>query len=201
MPKVKDMSGQRFGRLVAISPADRPLMAADSCKRWLCECDCGHRKLISGARLRAGRIESCGCLYRSKNHGMSGLREYRIWRGMLHRCNSPSNIGYHNYGGRGISVCERWMEFSNFHADMGSPPTSKHTLDRINGDGNYEPNNCRWADRATQSRNGRRARTISANGRAMCIKDWSDTLGVNYQTMRTWLRRGRTIEQIIAEMN
>jgi len=182
-----DLTGQRFGRLVAMWPAGRK-----STRRvvWLCCCDCGRLKLCLTSLLRNGNSRSCGCL-RRENCRRTGLLPkgdpwnkrgctvrgratptYSSWRSMLQRCGNPHHKFFHNYGGRGVTICDRWREehgFENFLADMGERPLIL-TLDRINNDGNYEPNNCRWATRKEQCKNKRpctpkHARNISIGKR------------------------------------
>jgi hypothetical protein len=162
MPQMIDLAGRKFGQLTAI----RYSGSRESKVWWLCKCDCGTEKEIRAGSLMAGLSNSCGCLLpritakRNLTHGMSYSPEYAIWSSMRDRCRNKQNAHYKYYGGRGISVCERWAEnFEAFYQDMGPRPQSL-TLDRINNDGNYEPGNCRWATRSQQSAN-RRKYTLS----------------------------------------
>lgn len=150
---VSKLEGRRFGRLVALNYVSK--------SRWLCRCDCGTVKSISTCNLTR-KTRSCGCLRDELNttHGMSGTLIYKRWHAMLERCNNPARKHFEHYGGRGIKVCERWHVFENFFIDMGYPPENM-SVDRIDVNRGYEPNNCRWATKRTQALNKRPASTVA----------------------------------------
>ncbi len=169
MSKVIDLVGKRFGRLSVISKSEKRNPTGSI--YWECRCDCGTLLLVDGRSLRGGLQRSCGCLQReyahnqhnNLTHGGRNERLYRVWRGMLDRCYYPSNNRYHIYGGRGITVCDEWRtNYANFRdwaiATGYDPdaPRGKCTIDRINVDGPYSPQNCRWVDMKAQAANKRK---------------------------------------------
>lgn len=159
---------------------------------WLCVCECGNKTICQGRNLKSGHTKSCGCLNKEAitKHGMGKSTEYTSWAKMKGRCLNQNNSRYKNYGGRGIIVCESWIDsFDNFLSDMGSKPTPEHSIDRINNDGDYEPGNCRWANVKTQSRNTTRSRRITFNGVTKCISEWAEFKGINLNTLYARIHR------------
>ena len=149
-----DITGQRFGKLVVTAHSH----TEDAKAYWRCQCDCGCKTSVRGTHLRQGQIKSCGCL--SFVHGdccgSQRTPEYITWRNMLQRCGNPRAHNYKYYGGRGIRVCDRWVNsYTDFLLDVGRKPTDEHTLDRIDVNGNYEPGNVRWATWSEQAANKR----------------------------------------------
>lgn len=166
----KFTNGDRFGMLVVVKTYD----PADP-SRTVVRCDCGVEKsVIAGS---VGHAASCGCVI--AQHGMSKTRTYAIWNGMLERCTNPNATGYKYYGGRGIKVCERWRTFENFYADMGERPSPKHSIDRKDNDGNYEPGNVRWATSFQQARNRSNSVKVLVDGVQVPVHEAAETLGVD----------------------
>ena len=153
MPKKIDMIGKRFGRLLVIEESK---IRKSHDKIWLCKCDCGTSTIVRGTHLRNGFIRSCGCYSRevSTKHGMHGTPIYVVWGDMIQRCTNPKQTGYSNYGGRGICVCDRWLDFAKFFADMGERPKGL-TIERKNNELGYFKENCCWASYQAQGRNQR----------------------------------------------
>lgn len=158
------VTGQRFGRYVVQSEAE-PEMRSNSrgnIRRVVALCDCGNERTVHLQNLRSGKSQSCGCLsaivtsVREADHGDSGSPEYACWAGMIQRCENPNVENWPRYGGRGIMVCERWrISYAAFLADMGRKPSPDHSIERIENDGDYEPNNCKWATSEEQRLNQR----------------------------------------------
>jgi len=160
------MIGKRFNKLVVIEFADR-IGVRGYVKRWICQCDCGNKTIVRGHNLTSGNTKSCGCEAGKSRQTKWNLRHghasngyetkvYVAWMNMRKRCYKTNHAGYERYGGRGITVCERWMTFENFYEDMGEPPeTTGYSLDRINNNGNYEPGNCKWSTASEQQSNRR----------------------------------------------
>src|SRR5690349_11893108 len=168
MPPLIDLTERRFGRLLVLERA--PNVSKKTV--WNCRCDCGSEAVVTGDRLVKGETKSCGCLSlemtvaRNSKHGCAArgsyVPEYSSWVGMRKRCNDPNAVGFRAYGGRGIKICTRWQDsFQAFLADMGPRPSLKHSLDRIDVNGDYEPGNCRWATHKQQARNTRRSHFLT----------------------------------------
>lgn len=186
-----DLSGRRFGRLTVLFRSG----ARSGQALWHCRCDCGADKHVVGYTLREGQTLSCGCLQKERTskakttHGRRKSRAYNIWACMLTRCNNESTPAFKDYGGRGIGVCESWKSFDAFYADMGEPPSGL-TLDRIDNDLGYSPENCRWATCAQQSVNKRSNYFVEFEGRRLCATEWARELGIARRTIITRLKSG-----------
>lgn len=195
-----DLSGRRFGRLSIIKKVPNRKATAAT---WLCRCDCGNEKIITGPNLRRGATKSCGCLRRDMmraartTHGGSYSPTYNAWSRMKGRCHNPNSDDFPDYGGRGITVCERWRDnYKAFLADMGQCPPEM-SIDRINNDGNYEPSNCRWATATEQANNKRNVPLYEFNGQRLSVAEWSRHTGISTSVLSARLSRGWTIKRAL----
>lgn len=190
-----DRTGHTFGRLTAVERVEN---APCNQASWRCECKCGKIVIVRGCNLNSGIVKSCGCSRIIHGCATRGGRtpEFDAWCRIQERCYNKNNDGYALYGGRGISVCERWRSsFEPFLDDMGKRPSSKHSIDRINNDGNYEPGNCRWATKVEQSNNRRTTVWIEAAGKVRTQTQWSRWLGGSPGLVSGRLSWGWTEEQ------
>ena len=191
----EDLTGLRYGRLAVIE------RAANRNKHvyWLCQCDCGERVEVRADGLTRGSSVSCGCYQHEivTKHGMWNTAAYKTWRGMLLRCKTSSHPAYPRYGGRGIKVCERWHDFLAFYADMYPKPFKTASLDRIDNEGDYCPENCRWATKKEQSRNRSDNRVLNYYGTERCVTEWAETLGMKVSALSMRLRKGWTVEDAL----
>lgn len=192
--KVKDLTGKRFNRLIVIQ---RVKNNKHNSAMWECQCDCGGKTITSSAHLNSGHTKSCGCLSKelvvklNKKHNMCKTRLYIIWHNMKARCNNNNNNGYKDYGGRDIKVCEEWnndfMNFYNWTIQNGY--RDDLTIDRIDVNGNYEPNNCRWATTKEQANNKRNNFCITYHGETRTLKQWCEYFNINYGTVKSRIKR------------
>ena len=190
--KKVDLTGKKFGRLTVVSKVNR------ECGKslWLCKCECGNVVNVTANRLKSGNTRSCGCLKRdttikrNKTHNMSSSRLYVIWGGMIKRCKNKNAHNYKIYGGRGIEVCDLWLRFEPFMEwALSNGYENNLSIDRIDNNGNYCPENCRWVDKKTQNRNRRNNRIIVFNGVTATEAEWAEILGMPIQTLAYRLSR------------
>lgn len=200
MPILQDITGNIFGKLTVIEFFER---TSTKSTMWVCLCECGTEKVINGAHLKSGKIISCGCYQKSWaiTHGHTSERnhspEYKCWNSMKSRCNNKKNDRYYDYGGRGISVCDQWNNsFETFLKDMGPRPSLKYSLERIDNDKNYTPDNCVWRTMQQQSRNKRSNRLLEKNGLKMVIVDWAKRWGIAYQVIQQSIKRHGSFDYI-----
>lgn len=197
--------GKVYGRLTVL--AHEPNQSNRNV--WLCRCSCGNEKCVKGSAVVSGNTKSCGCLHKERaesgvirrRHGQStqdsASAEYRIWQKMLQRTRNPNNPKYPRYGARGISVCDRWLDFINFFEDMGKRPSQEYSIERIDNDGNYCKENCKWATVSEQANNKSTNRLITLNGITKTITQWSISIGLDIGTIRRRLNRGQSIEDAL----
>lgn len=204
MGKISDIAGRRFGRLLVLS---RHGTSPDRHITWLCRCDCGSQKVISGNSIRSGLTTSCGCYLnevikrgdnKSSTHGMTSTGTYRSWNSMLNRCLNTQAPDYERYGGRGISVCQEWLVFEKFHADMGDRPIGM-TIDRKDVNGNYTAKNCKWSDRKDQQRNRRSNVLLSFQGQVKCAAEWAEITGLTVKVIYDRTRAGWSAEKTLTQ--
>lgn len=207
---LENLVGKRFGRLVVTASAGYGESSGCSYRLWKCLCDCGNKHIARTGYLNFGMVRSCGCLQREHasrlgkkhveertTHGASRTPAYASWKNMLDRCYNTDARSYKNYGGRGIQVCERWMSFENFLADMGQPPTKLLQIERVDNDGDYCPNNCKWATIAEQARNRSNNIQVTYNGKTQCLKDWAQELGISYKFIWRRMKDGMSFIEAI----
>jgi hypothetical protein len=209
MRKTLDVIGKKFNRLFVLSEA--PRIRFDK-RAFYCLCDCGNKTIVNGSNLVNGHIKSCGCLrvdvlksaYTKHGNATAGNKTptYISWKNMRQRCLNPRHPQYPNYGGRGISVCERWINsFENFLSDMGERPPDL-SIDRYpDNNGNYEPSNCRWGTDEQQAGNTRTNRWLEYNGERMILNAWARKWGVSDNTVRDHLRKGKPFSEVYKYFN
>ena len=203
-----DFVPETFGRLTTLGPKFRVNPNRGQSKTMqVCQCSCGKCDVYLRYNLANGHTQSCGCwavdtvIERSTTHGDSKSREHIAWSSATKRCHNKNYWKYDRYGGRGIRVCDRWqgpMGYANFLADMGRKPSPKHTLDRIDVNGNYCPENCRWATQKEQCRNKENSKYLTAFGKIQCLSAWAEEYNITASLIHKRLRRGWDVERAIA---
>lgn len=197
-----DLTGRQFGALTVVGFAGsrKSSPASKSVRYWECVCVCGNTTTVSLTGLTSGNTQSCGCRRGNRKHLDSYTSEYSTWNEMRSRCRSPKHRAYSMYGGRGIFVCDRWNDsFKSFLDDMGRRPSPKHSLDRIDNDGPYSPENCRWATQKLQCSNRRNTRRYTLNGESLSLHEWSDRTGLPYTTLDHRYRNGWPAELALTQ--
>lgn len=205
--KVKDLTGQRFGRLIVLARAEND---RHNKSQWLCQCDCGNQKTVNGQSLTRGLTMSCGCLNREISsrkgaqntqyaHGGHATRLYHVWHGMKSRCLNKSGKDYPRYGGRGITICDEWRGSFVAFRDwaLANGYRDDLSIDRKDNDGPYAPWNCQWTTTVQQANNRRCTVEISVNGETLPLADWARKLGVSLGTLYCRYRKGWTPEEIV----
>lgn len=206
--KIVNLVGRTFGRLTV---TDGPHKRQDQRGYfWPCLCACGARVAVHRSALLNKQTQSCGCLRREQvterarvmgeantTHGQTASPEWTAWRNMRLRCTDPQQTAYPNYGGRGITVCARWESFENFVADMGEKPTPQHSLGRIDNNGHYCPENCRWETQKEQQRNRRDTVFYEYNGERRCVAEWAELYGLTTAALWHRIRRGWSMERAL----
>lgn len=190
-PRLKDLTGRTFGKLTVVERAPN----RGGRVHWRCSCECGAETTVAAHTLSCGHTTSCGCAVGAlfkRSHGLRESRTYNIWCHMKGRCGVPTNVDYRHYGARGITVCERWLSFENFVADMGEAPAG-YSIERKDTNGNYEPSNCVWIPATEQPRNTRRSRYALLNGERMIFSDVARKLNVSTGLVTMWAKGQRRV--------
>ena len=191
-----DMVGKKYGKLTVVKEVGRDRRGI----RYECECECGGiAQNVSGRDLRTGHKTSCGCRHgdRRRTHGMAGTGPYYAWGNMKKRCNNRNNPDYHSYGGRGIKYCPKWERFEGFWEDMKDGYSSDLTLDRIDVNGDYCKENCRWITLKEQENNRTNNKIINYKGKDLTLSQIADITGSNYNSIQNRLRKGISIEEAV----
>jgi hypothetical protein len=204
-----DLVGHTYGRLRVVSHSRTVYIVRGNLTRgyayWNCICTCGTTLEVNGNNMRHGHSRSCGCLNideirrRSTTHGSTETVEYEIWTGILTRCRNQRCRAFRVYGGAGVTVCERWLDFTQFYSDMGPRPSPEHSIDRIDNKGNYEPGNCRWATRIEQANNRRDNVRVQHGSAIHTLKEWSRITTIPYSALHYRHKAGWGIDRMLTE--
>lgn len=191
-----DLSGYKFNMMTVLKFVE----VKNKNSMWLCRCDCGNTKVVYSNLLKSGMVKSCGCLLKkskNKTHGLSKSHEFSVWASIHQRCKNKNTINYEIYGGRGISVANTWDDFNIFFKDMGPRPSNNHQIDRIDNNGDYCKENCRWVTRSENINNRRNTVYIEQKGRKKSLSEWADIIGVSYQTIYSRYKRNMSVGKIL----
>ena len=204
--RAKNITGQQFGRLLALGPIGRN---KKSQIKWLCRCECGKTVVVEGGNLRGGHTQSCGCIVAEKrstmhaSHGLSNDPLYSVWSGVIRRCTNPNDLSFGRYGGRGITICDEWRhDFQAFYDHVSKLPDcleDGYTLDRADNSLGYMPGNVRWVTAIEQSRNRRNNHMITYGGKTQCLQAWANELGIRQGTLSNRFKRGWSAEKALTQ--
>lgn len=201
--KFEDLSGRKYNKLTVICKNGKT-NGGDI--KWLCKCDCGNEKTITGSKLKSGWTKSCGCMQKEwaankfSKHKLSQTQLYKCWERMKSRCLNKNNNRYYRYGGRNIKVCSEWLDFNNFsYWALSNGYKEGLTIERIDVNGNYEPNNCTWITPAAQMRNTSRTVWVEYKNSKICMAEFSRMTGISVNVIRNRLKKGLTADQIVEE--
>ncbi len=192
--------GDRYGRLTVVQEAEAVILSGKRYRRILCVCDCGNETAVRVSGLRSGNVKSCGCIHATRllTHGHSRSETYHTWQNIRTRCLNPNAPNYPSYGGSGIRVCERWGNFEAFLADLGERPSPRHSIDRIDSEGDYTPENCRWATPKEQARNRSSNRILTYDGETLCLAEWAERIGMKPNALQARLNvSGYTVKEAL----
>ena len=196
--RLENLNGQKFGNWTVLS-TEIKLCGKKTNSICMCRCSCGKIKEVRATLLikgRTSRCKSCASREKNKKHGKSYTDEYKIYIGIKKRCYNPNSTAFNRYGGRGIKVCDRWLEsFENFLEDMGDRPSKNHSIDRIDVNGDYSPENCRWADNKTQMRNRKNTKIINYKGSVKPISQFCEELALPYRVVYERIKMGWSVEK------
>lgn len=189
-----DLKGRRFGKLTVFEK----VRVSYGKYKWRCLCECGNEHLVSTYHLLNGDVTSCGCMHNKYGHGMTNTRLYNIWCTMKARCNRETSAKYSRYGGRGIRLCQEWLRFENFYSwAMANGYEKNLSIDRIDNDGDYCPENCRWATAQQQANNTSKTKRITAFGQTRTLEEWAKETGINKKLIYKRLRMGWSEESAL----
>jgi hypothetical protein len=200
---ITEIIGNTFGRLTPIEEVEPYVCKSGNHRRFKCRCECGNEALVKLYSLKNSETKSCGCynkeIVSKQKHGLIKTSEYSSWYNMKTRCLNPNSTNYSKWGGRGITICDRWIDsFENFLRDMGNKPSPKHSLDRKDLNGNYEPLNCRWATKEEQMNNMSTNKRITHNNSTKTLSEWSMEINIKYDRLKYLIKRGNSIGDVLA---
>jgi hypothetical protein len=196
MIKHKDLTGQKFGKVTAITKVPTPKNSSTRSARWLCRCDCGKEFVTISNSIVSGRTKTCGCSagQHQITHGKTKTPEFKLWLAIKERCGNPNHKAYTNYGGRGIFICDRWLNFQNFYDDMCPRPAKNLQLDRIDNNIGYSKENCRWVTQQENLRNKRNNFIVTLHGKTMTAAEAAQIIGLSRSGVINRIKSGIPLE-------